>query len=647
MIQKTLGGERLGAGKKMKVAMHNYERSTHDLGYIWRSTMAAGTLVPFIKEIALPGDTFDINLNADVKTLPTVGPLFGSFKLQLDVFMCPIRLYNAQLHMNKLGVGMDMSKVKFPQIYLVTNNLSNLKDEPFEVQQINQSSLIAYLGIRGNRYVSTGNIASMYYNAMPYLMYWDIYKNYYANKQEEKGAYLLKQISLSITNIFVNGVDVTATKPDHVLAAGSAIKLKYTGDLLPDNVEFEIVGYGTNIRPAWAFTTIVNNAALGEMTFSGIMAQYIGATLKTSTIKVRILDATKTISVKTFNLSNIDTMRENILKQAGTSALEINKDSIEPYGTIINYNLSTYQNVSYNSQAGLALKTYQSDKFNNWLKTEWLNGATGINEITAVDVSSGKLNLDSLGLAKKVYDMLNRIAVSGGSYEDWLQAVYTHEPYRRAESPIYLGGLSKEVIFQEVVSNAGYQTGSEDQALGTLAGRGTLSQKHKGGYIVAKVDEPSYIIGIVSLTPRIDYSQGYDWDVVLKTMNDLHKPALDQIGFQDLITWKMHTAEYQTIGGEFKQFSAGKQPAWLDYMTNVNKCFGNFANPDDQMFMTLNRRYELDTSYRIKDLTTYIDPQKFNYIFADTERDAQNFWVQLGVGITARRKMSAKVMPNL
>lgn len=647
MIQKTLGGDRLGAGKKMKVAMHNYERSTHDLGYIWRSTMAAGTLVPFIKEIALPGDTFDINLNADVKTLPTVGPLFGSFKLQLDVFMCPIRLYNAQLHMNKLGVGMDMSRVKFPQLNIVTNHLNVNLDEPVEVQQINQSSLLAYLGIRGNGRTNSGGGVSHDYNAMPYLMYWDIYKNYYANKQEEIGAYLIKQVELSITNIYVNGVDVTATKPDHVLALGSSIKLKYTGNLIPDNIEFEIVGIGTNIRPQWAFQTIVNNPSLGEMTFSGIMAQYEGEKLKTSTIKIRSIDVSKNISVKTFSLSNIDTMRENILKQAGTNPLVINKNSIEPYGNILNYNLSTYKSVCYNSQTGLALKTYQSDKFNNWLKTEWLDGATGINEITSVDVSSGKLNLDSLGLAKKVYDMLNRIAVSGGSYEDWLQAVYTHEPYRRAESPIYLGGLSKEVVFQEVVSNAGYQIGSEDQALGTLAGRGTLNQKHKGGYIVAKVDEPSYIIGIVSLTPRIDYSQGYDWDVMLKTMNDLHKPALDQIGFQDLITWKMHTVELEDASGIIRQYSAGKQPAWLDYMTNVNKCYGNFANPKDQMFMTLNRRYELNPSYRIKDLTTYIDPQKFNYIFADTERDAQNFWIQLGVGITARRKMSAKVMPNL
>ena len=42
-------------------------------------------------------------------------------------------------------------------------------------------------------------------------------------------------------------------------------------------------------------------------------------------------------------------------------------------------------------------------------------------------------------------------------------------------------------------------------------GKGALSNKHKGGKVVVKVDEPSYLIGIVSLTPRIDYSQGNNW----------------------------------------------------------------------------------------------------------------------------------------
>ena len=42
-----------------------------------------------------------------------------------------------------------------------------------------------------------------------------------------------------------------------------------------------------------------------------------------------------------------------------------------------------------------------------------------------------------------------------------------------------------------------------------------------------------------------------------------------------------------------------------------------------------------------------VDPEKYNYIFAQTELDAQNFWVQIAVDCTARRKMSAKQIPNL
>lgn len=149
-MRKTLGGDRLGAGKKQSVELHNYGRSSHDKGYLWRSTMSAGTLVPFMTEIALPGDTFDINLDCDVKTHPTVGPLFGSFKVQLDIFIAPIRLYQGALHNNKLGIGLEMAKVKLPIYSLKAKGLNNLP-LPFGVEnsQINPSSIFAYLGVRG------------------------------------------------------------------------------------------------------------------------------------------------------------------------------------------------------------------------------------------------------------------------------------------------------------------------------------------------------------------------------------------------------------------------------------------------------------------------------------------------------------------
>ena len=95
----TIGG-RLGSGAKNEISMHKYNRSTHDLSRAWRSSMTPGTLVPFLSEVALPGDSFDIQIESLVRTMPAVGTLFGSYKMQVDIFSCPIRLYNGLLHNN-------------------------------------------------------------------------------------------------------------------------------------------------------------------------------------------------------------------------------------------------------------------------------------------------------------------------------------------------------------------------------------------------------------------------------------------------------------------------------------------------------------------------------------------------------------------
>ena len=92
-MNKTLGGQRLGAGGRQTVQMKDYGRSTHDMGAIFRTTMAPGTLVPFYSKLCTPGDVVDIDLNVALNTYPTVGPLFGSYKLQMDVFVAPFRLY--------------------------------------------------------------------------------------------------------------------------------------------------------------------------------------------------------------------------------------------------------------------------------------------------------------------------------------------------------------------------------------------------------------------------------------------------------------------------------------------------------------------------------------------------------------------------
>ena len=157
-------------------------------------------------------------------------------------------------------------------------------------------------------------------------------------------------------------------------------------------------------------------------------------------------------------------------------------------------------------------------------------------------------------------------------------------------------------------------------------------------------------MGIMSITPRIDYSQGNKWYMTeLDNMNDLHKPALDGIGFQELMTEQMAWWDVVIDGdGKINKFSAGKQPAWLNYMTSYNEVYGTFADSDKAGYTVLRRNYEQNPiTGRIKDLTTYIDPTKYNYAFASNNLEEQNFWVQIGMNIQARRKMSAKIIPNL
>ena len=173
--------------------------------------------------------------------------------------------------------------------------------------------------------------------------------------------------------------------------------------------------------------------------------------------------------------------------------------------------------------------------------------------------------------------------------------------------------------------------------MGSLAGRG-IATNHKGGNIVFKADEPGYIFCITSITPRVDYFQGNEWDLYLESLDDLHKPQLDGIGFQD----RLYRHVNSSCAREDLSASIGKQPAWIQYMTNINKTYGNFALIENEGWMCLNRIFENVDTY-----TTYIQPHLYNNIFADTDLTAQNFWVQIAFNYKPRRVMSAKVIPNI
>ena len=536
---------------------------------------------------------------------------------------------------------------------------------------VHPSSLVKALGLSN---LEKNNSQHWDWNAVPILAYFDIFKNYYANKQEKSFYTIAGAQSLITLNIPTSGdgvyfaaFDVSAsgvTTINQVISNPTTEPIVIQGDkvgfviknteiynlsniILSGTIEFTPVGEGRVIN--------VNGQSIAELIGSGVLEEidvkkgYNAKEQRAFAFKTMNGEtATKSIEIAQkffffsisgnylkYDLTSIDDSREAILAAGRTQYIceePYIRDIFTPVVDSEDVHGRNIPNCAY-PMVGLALKTYQSDINTNWVNTEWIDGETGINAITAVDTSSGSFTLDTLNLAKKVYTMLNRIAVSDGSYNAWIQTVYTSGGLNHIETPIYLGGSSLEIEFQEVVNNSG----TEEQPLGTLAGRG-VANNHKGGNIIFKADEPGYLFCITSITPRVDYFQGNEWDTYLESLDDLHKPQLDGIGFQDRLYKHINA---NTNSSEFDK-TVGKQPAWIEYMTNINKTYGNFALVENEGWMCLNRIFgDIDT------YTTYIFPHLYNNIFADTEITAQNFWVQIAFNMKPRRVMSAKVIPNI
>ena len=693
-MKVSIGKDTLGGGKKMMTRLNNYNRSTHDLSFVCRTSAAVGTLTPTLYHLVLPGDTFPVQTRCHTLTHPTVGPLFGSFKQQNDFFFCPIRLYNAMLHNNALNIGLNMKQVKFP-IFPISYNLYTDKSKMAGsndslLNEVNPSSLVAYTGVRALSTLERYGSNMKTFNCIKLMMYYDIFKNYYANKQEDKfyvisgnTYYLYKQVASTLGE---GQMSITlANSSDNqrswsIVATGVPNQINSTGDYPKKNTDYQVwvlaikpytqdkdsgqIEVSVDMQTGWLVETggvvggrqtiqiygtinnLLENEILTDITKS-VSNAVEGAeyyrinpttflpteqTFKTYFYINKLPFATSVEArYNSYKLSSIDDMRENILAAGKTQYV-----SQDPFIVDIFKPIQTKNGIAPSCSqplVGLALKTYQSDINTNWVNTEWIDGESGINAITAIDTSGGSFTLDTLNLAKKVYTMLNRIAVSDGSYNAWIQTVYTSGGLNHVETPIYLGGSSLEIEFQEVVNNSG----TEDQPLGSLAGRG-VATNHKGGNIIFKADEPGYIFCITSLTPRVDYFQGNEWDNYLLTLDDLHKPQLDGIGFQDRLYRSINANTPYAMSGK----SIGKQPAWIEYMTNVNKTYGNFALIENEGWMCLNRIFGDINTY-----TTYIFPHLYNNIFADTDLTAQNFWVQIAFNIKPRRVMSAKIIPNI
>ena len=217
-----------------------------------------------------------------------------------------------------------MAKVKLPQINVTLNSkYDTVTTEEEQWNQVNPSCLLAYLGIRGfaNMEGTKSKVASK--NALAILAYYDIFKNYYANTQEEN-FYIIGNSEDII--VFVNGTQVNP----NVITSNEG-RINNTGVIIisPNTIKQSELQIKVSKNTPKGESVILTPGDIGTWEI-----EETTITIRTNKIPegetwyIRSIQTINRITLENYPLENLDTIRDKILLTPGDTVFDISNESM-------------------------------------------------------------------------------------------------------------------------------------------------------------------------------------------------------------------------------------------------------------------------------------------------------------------------------
>lgn len=161
------------------------KRAHHDLSHYFNTSMAPGCLVPIHCREVVAGEDVMLDFESVVNTQALLSPLYGAYKLKICTFFAGTSLYVPKLWRNGSMQQSDGTlDANYPTIPFMANPTAAGADAT--VPALHESALLAYAGFPpGFRNENLSDESDQQqYNAIPLLMYYDIFRHYFANRQE-------------------------------------------------------------------------------------------------------------------------------------------------------------------------------------------------------------------------------------------------------------------------------------------------------------------------------------------------------------------------------------------------------------------------------------------------------------------------------
>ena len=248
-----------------------------------------------------------------------------------------------------------------------------------------------------------------------------------------------------------------------------------------------------------------------------------------------------------------------------------------------------------------------------------------------VDLSGvSAVSINDLRLAFQIQSFLELNARSGSRYTEFILAHFgVRSADSRLQRPEYLGGGRSPVVFSEVLQTSSTDTTSPQA---NLAGHGFSAQRsHK---FKRRFTEHGYIIGLMSVMPRTNYQQGIDRKFTRFTRFDYLDPKFVHLGEQGVLNKEIYVQGNSTDDELF-----GYQARYQEYRRSHSHVAADFRGTFD--FWHLGRVFEAKPELN----SSYLECTPSNRIFADTEGNEDNLWVQMHHTVRVLRQLPKVGVP--
>ena len=301
---------------------------------------------------------------------------------------------------------------------------------------------------------------------------------------------------------------------------------------------------------------------------------------------------------------------------------------------------------------GLFLAQYERDMLNSLLYNV---DTTDIN----VDISNGSFSINQFRLKNREQLLQDRFDVSGGRWKNLLRTVWGVEDNSQMDIPRIVGASSYYLSAKSVMSQSNTESsdGESGSALGQMAGVFNTNDLNTHKFEV-HASNHTIFFAIVSLVPDVVYCNGLGKYLDKISFDDEYYPQFDQIGFEDVPRFRYNALpnrnpETGVMVYDKPSFfkSVGKNIAFIELISNVNRCHGKFSGDAYFGSWVLRREFNETTPAGVERpvdrVTSFVNPLEWQYPFIAQGADNPNFIFQIGFDIRAVRSKGKYFMPTL